>query len=118
MFCQTLEITLRLAYNQAKSKRHESITVDHLLLSLLDNPEAAKLLKGCGANIAAIRLRLDSYINKNVKKSKKLKFLLSHRYVFRGLCKDQYFKFNLLGVSKFLERMFWQQFLTKKIVMR
>ena len=57
MLSKELEFTLNQAYKQAREKHHEYMTVEHMLLSLLDNPTAAKVLKACGAD--AERLRRD-----------------------------------------------------------
>ena len=62
MFAQSLEITLNLAYNKAKTNRHEFLTVEHLLLSLLDNPDSIEVLSACGANIQRLRSAISDYI--------------------------------------------------------
>ena len=51
MIAQELEISLHMAFVEARQKRHEFITVEHLLLALLDNPSAAETLRACGGNI-------------------------------------------------------------------
>jgi ATP-dependent Clp protease ATP-binding subunit ClpA len=50
MIAQELEVSLHMAFVEARQKRHEFITVEHLLLALLDNPSAAEVLRACGAN--------------------------------------------------------------------
>ena len=50
MIAQELEVSLHMAFVEARQKRHEFITVEHLLLALLDNPTAAEVLRACGAN--------------------------------------------------------------------
>jgi ATP-dependent Clp protease ATP-binding subunit ClpA len=55
MLSRDLEITLNFAFKDARSKRHEFLTVDHLLLALLDNGEAAQALRACGADISKLR---------------------------------------------------------------
>jgi ATP-dependent Clp protease ATP-binding subunit ClpA len=62
MIAQELEVTLHMAFVQARGKRHEFITVEHLLLSLLDNPTARKVLRGCGADAETLRKNLTQYI--------------------------------------------------------
>jgi ATP-dependent Clp protease ATP-binding subunit ClpA len=57
MLSKELEFTLNHAFKVARDKRHEYMTVEHLLLCLLDNPTAAKVLRACGAD--ADRLRKD-----------------------------------------------------------
>jgi ATP-dependent Clp protease ATP-binding subunit ClpA len=57
-----LEVTLNLAFKDARVSRHEFMTVEHLLLALLDNREAANVLRGCGANLDALREELRAFI--------------------------------------------------------
>lgn len=63
MLNKELEFTLNLAFKDAKDKRHEFMTVEHLLLSLLDNPSAEHVLHACDVNIDALRQDLETYIN-------------------------------------------------------
>mgnify|MGYP000496772352 FL=1 len=51
MLSKELEVTLNLAFKAAREQRHEFMTVEHLLLGLLDNPTAAKVLRACGADL-------------------------------------------------------------------
>ena len=55
MIAQELEVSLHMAFVEARQKRHEFITVEHLLLALLDNPTAAEVLRACGANMDELR---------------------------------------------------------------
>lgn len=57
-----LEFTLNLAFKYAREKRHEYVTVEHLLLALLDNPSALSILHACGADIARLRNDLSRFI--------------------------------------------------------
>jgi ATP-dependent Clp protease ATP-binding subunit ClpA len=62
MLNKELEFTLNLAFKEAKEKRHEFMTVEHLLLSLLDNPSAGNVLQACDANIEVLRRDLIEFI--------------------------------------------------------
>jgi ATP-dependent Clp protease ATP-binding subunit ClpA len=62
MIAQELEVTLHMAFVDARAKRHEIITVEHLLLALLDNWSAAEALRACGADIEALRKKLTQHI--------------------------------------------------------
>ncbi|MGV6807531.1 MAG: ATP-dependent Clp protease ATP-binding subunit ClpA [bacterium] len=62
MLSRELEVTLNLAFKDANTKRHEFITVEHLLLALLDNDSAAGVLSSCGADIAVLRRDLKEFI--------------------------------------------------------
>ncbi|PJD90765.1 MAG: ATP-dependent Clp protease ATP-binding subunit ClpA [Legionella sp.] len=62
MLNKELEFTLNLAFKEAKEQRHEFMTVEHLLLSLLDNPAAANVLHACEANIDELRRDLETFI--------------------------------------------------------
>lgn len=63
MLNKELEFTLNLAFKDAKDKRQEFMTVEHLLLSLLDNPSAEHVLHACDVNIDALRQDLETYIS-------------------------------------------------------
>ena len=65
MIAQELEISLHMAFVEARQKRHEFITVEHLLLALIDNPSAAVTLRACGANIEQLRLDLTKFIGEH-----------------------------------------------------
>ncbi|MDR1888341.1 MAG: ATP-dependent Clp protease ATP-binding subunit ClpA [Zoogloeaceae bacterium] len=62
MIAQELEVSLHIAFVEARQKRHEFITVEHLLLALLDNPTAANTLRACGANLEQLRLDITRFI--------------------------------------------------------
>jgi ATP-dependent Clp protease ATP-binding subunit ClpA len=62
MIAQELEVSLHMAFVEARQKRHEFITVEHLLLALLDNPTAAEVLRACAANIDELRKALADFI--------------------------------------------------------
>jgi len=62
MLSKELEFTLNQAFKQARERHHEFMTVEHLLLALLDNPTAAKVLRACGADTDQLRLEIDRFI--------------------------------------------------------
>ena len=63
MIAQELEVSLHLAFVEARQKRHEFITLEHLLLAMLDNPSAAHVLRACGADIEELRAVLIDFVN-------------------------------------------------------
>ncbi|URI11093.1 ATP-dependent Clp protease ATP-binding subunit ClpA [Aquincola tertiaricarbonis] len=65
MIAQELEVSLHMAFVEARQQRHEFITVEHLLMALLDNPSAAEVLRACAANIDDLRKSLSSFIKEN-----------------------------------------------------
>ena len=65
MISQELEVSLHMAFMEARQKRHEFITVEHLLLAMLDNPSAAEVLRACAANIEELRRKLTDFIDKH-----------------------------------------------------
>jgi ATP-dependent Clp protease ATP-binding subunit ClpA len=65
MIAQELEVSLHMAFVEARQQRHEFITVEHLLLALLDNPSAAEVLRACAANIDDLRKSLAGFIKEN-----------------------------------------------------
>lgn len=64
MLDKELEYTLNTAFKEARNKRHEFVTVEHLLLALLDNSSALEVLKACGANITRLRSNLTEFIDR------------------------------------------------------
>ena len=62
MIAQELEVSLHMAFVDARQKRHEFITVEHLLLALLDNPTAAEVMRAVGANVEDLRKNLIQFI--------------------------------------------------------
>ncbi len=62
MIAQELEVSLHLAFVEARQKRHEFITVEHLLLTMLDNASAAQVLRACGVNLDELRQVLTDFI--------------------------------------------------------
>jgi ATP-dependent Clp protease ATP-binding subunit ClpA len=65
MIAQELEVSLHMAFVEARQQRHEFITVEHLLMALLDNPSAAEVLRACSANIDDLRKSLVGFIKEN-----------------------------------------------------
>jgi len=65
MIAQELEVSLHMAFVEARQKRHEFITVEHLLLALLDNPSAAEVLRACSANVETLRRELTDFIDEH-----------------------------------------------------
>ncbi len=68
MIAQELEVSLHLAFVEARQKRHEFITVEHLLLALLDNPSAADVLRACAAHLDSLRKELSAFIDEHTPK--------------------------------------------------
>jgi ATP-dependent Clp protease ATP-binding subunit ClpA len=65
MIAQELEVSLHMAFVESRQKRHEFITVEHLLLALLDNPSAAEVLIACAIDIEDLRVLLQDHINRH-----------------------------------------------------
>jgi ATP-dependent Clp protease ATP-binding subunit ClpA len=63
MLSKDLEVTLNLAFKGARSKRHEFMTVEHLLLALIDNDSAANVLRACGADLLSLRKELIEFVD-------------------------------------------------------
>lgn len=64
MLDKELEYTLNLAFKEARAKRHEFVTVEHLLVALLENSSAAEILKACGANMTRLRNSLIEFVDR------------------------------------------------------
>ena len=65
MIAQELEVSLHMAFMDARQKRHELITVEHLLLAMIDNPTAAEVMRACGAKLEVLRTELIQYIEEH-----------------------------------------------------
>jgi ATP-dependent Clp protease ATP-binding subunit ClpA len=63
MFSRALEITINNAFERAKDKRHEFVAVEHLLLALLDNPDAVEVLVACGADLNRLKIGLGIFVD-------------------------------------------------------
>lgn len=66
MFSKDLEFTIGQCYKQAREARHEFMTVEHLLLALMDNPSAASVLRACGADTTRLSSDLRQVIAETV----------------------------------------------------
>jgi ATP-dependent Clp protease ATP-binding subunit ClpA len=65
MLDRELEFSLNLVFKDAREKRHEFVTVEHLLVALISNPSAAMVLRACGADLDRIRAELDAWLDAN-----------------------------------------------------
>ncbi|MEX0607080.1 MAG: Clp protease N-terminal domain-containing protein, partial [Halofilum sp. (in: g-proteobacteria)] len=65
MLSKELEFTLNSAFKEARERRYEFMTVEHLLLALLDNPTATSVLRACGAEIERLRRALEQFVEEN-----------------------------------------------------
>lgn len=65
MLSKELEFTLNNAFKEARNRRFEFMTVEHLLLALIDNPTAAQVLRACGGDLDTLRDELDSFVEDN-----------------------------------------------------
>lgn len=61
-----LENTLKRAYELAKDRRHEFITLEHILLELTYDPDAGEVLAGCGVDLDNLRSRLEDFFEDNM----------------------------------------------------
>ncbi|MDT8437837.1 MAG: ATP-dependent Clp protease ATP-binding subunit ClpA [Wenzhouxiangellaceae bacterium] len=66
MFSKDLELTISQAYHAARSRRHEFLTVEHLLLALLDNPSARSVLKACNLDFQRLVRELDQVLSETI----------------------------------------------------
>ena len=65
MLSKELEFCLNAAFKEARAKRHEFMTVEHLLLALLDTPHVMEVLRACGADPESMRQELREYVDAN-----------------------------------------------------
>ncbi len=65
-FSNSLEKAIHAALAEANARRHELATLEHLLLSLIDEPDAAKVMKACGVDLGELRQTLISFIDEDL----------------------------------------------------
>jgi len=63
MLSKDVELTLNLAFQEARAKTHEFITVEHLLLALLDNTAATSVLRACGADVETLKNDIGQFLD-------------------------------------------------------
>jgi ATP-dependent Clp protease ATP-binding subunit ClpA len=63
MLNNELEFSLNLAFREARDRRHEFFTVEHLLLALIGNPTAAQVLKACNADLTRLKKEIEKFID-------------------------------------------------------
>ncbi|MFZ9034739.1 MAG: ATP-dependent Clp protease ATP-binding subunit ClpA [Francisellaceae bacterium] len=68
MLSKELELTLNQAFQYARDKKHEYLTVEHLLIALIENADAKKVLRACGADLKELRGALEAYIEQSTPK--------------------------------------------------
>ena len=66
MFSKDLELSISQAYHAARSRRHEFLTVEHLLLALIDNPSARSVLMACSADLKLLAADLEQVLNETI----------------------------------------------------
>jgi ATP-dependent Clp protease ATP-binding subunit ClpA len=68
MLSNELEFCLNDAFHQAREARHEYLTVEHLLLAILETPKVREVLRGCGADLAKLKQELKNHIAQSTPK--------------------------------------------------
>src|SRR3989344_3952371 len=63
MLSKSLEFTISVVFTRARERQHEFITIEHLLLALLDDPDANQVPQACGANIDRLRAGLAIFVD-------------------------------------------------------
>jgi len=66
MFSKDLELSISQAYHAARSRRHEFLTVEHLLLALIDNPSARSVMLACSADLKMLAADLEQVLNETI----------------------------------------------------
>ncbi|HYO63911.1 MAG TPA: AAA family ATPase [Pyrinomonadaceae bacterium] len=67
MLTKELQATLNMAAGEAAARRHEYVTLEHLLLALLDDTTAAEVIRHCGGDLTALRLALENFLDEQLK---------------------------------------------------
>ena len=66
MLSSDLEKTLNFDIQKAREESHELITVEHLLLALLNNEQALRVFAACGCNVDQLEAELKAFLIENV----------------------------------------------------
>ncbi|MCH9680582.1 MAG: ATP-dependent Clp protease ATP-binding subunit ClpA [Deltaproteobacteria bacterium] len=66
MLSEELKLTINNAIEDTQRRRHEYLTLEHLLLALLDDDSAVKVLSGCGADVDAVRTDIEEFLEENM----------------------------------------------------
>ncbi|MCX4241833.1 ATP-dependent Clp protease ATP-binding subunit ClpA [Paraliomyxa miuraensis] len=84
MLSEELKATIQQAIEDTQRRRHEYLTLEHLLLALLDDGSAAKVLTGCGADIEAVRADLEEFLDDNMDEVPEDEELTTHQTIGVG----------------------------------
>ena len=107
MLEKNLETCLNNSFKYAHSKKHEFVTTEHLLLSILDNDESIKVLTSCNVNIETLRAELTKFVEDNTPltqdEAKEIQPTLSYQRVIQRAV----FMCSLLAPAKLQVPMFW-----------
>ena len=121
MLSRELEVTLNLAFKTAREKRHEFMTVEHLLLALLDDASATAVLTACGADLGGLRQDLVEFIDSTMPTfpDAQLEADTQPTHGFQRVLQRAVFQVNSANHSvKSLAPMWWLPFLASKRVRR
>ncbi len=84
MLSEELKVTIQNAIEDTQRRRHEYLTLEHLLLALLDDASAGKVLAGCGADIEAVRADLEEFLDENMDEVPEDEELTTHQTIGVG----------------------------------
>ena len=84
MLSEDLKQTINNAIEDTQERRHEYLTLEHLLLALLDDESAAKVLTGCGADIEAVRTEIEEFLETNMERVPDEETLTTHQTIGVG----------------------------------
>src|SRR5690606_40997877 len=84
MLSEELKETINQAIEDTQRRRHEYLTLEHLLLALLDDASAAKVLTGCGADIEAVRADVEEFLDDNMDEVPEDEELTTHQTIGVG----------------------------------
>ena len=91
MFSAALEVVLTIALREAVSRRHAYLTLEHLLYVLAHDPDGERILVACGADAAALRRALGTYLDESIERQRpEWTGGLSRRWRFAGSCRPQF----------------------------
>lgn len=112
MLSKDLELTLNSAFKSAREKRHEFMTVEHLLLALLENDTALKVLNACGADVNLLRTELREFVDSTTPLFLRMTLIvkLSPLWAFSGCFSARFSMCSHPARKKLPVRMCWLRY--------
>ena len=117
-FTKSLEQAISQAFKFATEKKHQYVTLEHLLLALTDETDARNVMKACNVDVDLLNENLEFYIDNELENivTSDTKLSPNQLQVFKESFKDQLFMSSLQERMKLQEQIYWSHYLLKEKV--